>query len=699
MNEHVDFGTLIQELHHKRDWRVRQLAVRKLAKLGTDQALQSVVSALYDESPHVVQSAAGNLRAFGERAIPGLLEALYSPKEIAERRWIIHVLDDIGDATLIPHFVHFLHHDDPDLHYAAALALTKICDESALPHLIKALNRPGASVVPIAEALAKLRSPQAVPALKPFLLDDDQVARRYTSIALGRTGTEEALDALLYASRHSRAEVRANAAEGLGIHNDDKAYQRLVEMLGEDIPDTRSAVVTAIGKTRRSEAVALLISQLGTTDVDAKRALHYVLADLGELQVVPHLIRYYREDVHTNGSSLYNFARKYFKYDSIETEQSVNEAVLALESADQRLRVAAVWLLYVFNYDLYKLLVAWDNTGQPREQFTEPELHTKVMQLFVALLEDDNPDIRLSVMEPLQRTGDMRALAGIVKNLDHADKSIVSKAALLLWRFKDERALPELVRAVSSTNSYVRNNAMGALATIEGEAAYQAFVGLLDCQDEEIRSSAIFHLARLGNDRAISRLREQLTGEIDKATRINILSLLGDLGDKHALSEIIKIFDDDWDTEQAHPETFDALIVILMTRDEIVLPALYKVVNSDLTWGFPRQAVVTIATIGSPREIADRMFGLLEHENDTVRTSASTCLGYLGADTDDLDLRDHIVSNLIQRLQDDGLGFHAAPYVAHAAATSLYFVGTTEAIEALKNWEFKQDRSGAKDES
>lgn len=697
MNEHIDFGTLIQELHHKRDWRVRQQAVRKLAELGTDQALQSVVSALYDESPHVVQAAAGNLWAFGDRAIPGLLEALYAPQEIAERHCIIHVLDAIGDATLIPHFVHFLHHDDPDLHYAAAFALTKICDESALPHLIKALNRPAAYVAGIARALAKLRSPQAVPALKPHLLDDDQVARRYTSIALGRIGTEEALDALLEASRHSRAEVRANAAEGLGIHNDDRAYQRLVEMLQEDIPDTRSAVVYAIGKTRRSEAVPLLISQLDTTDADAKRALHYVLADSGDLQVVSHLIRYYREDVHSNGQTLFNFARKYFNYDSMETVQAVNDAILALDGLDQNLRLVAVWLLHAFNDDLYKLLEAWDKAGQPREQFIEPELHTKVMQLFVALLEDDNPDIRLSVMEPLQRTGDMRALAGVIKNLDHADKSVVSKAALLLWRFKNDWAVPELVKAVSSTNSFVRDNAMGVLAAIEGEAAYQAFVAMLDHADEELRYRATIHLARLGNDRAISRLREQLAGEINKATRINILSLLGDLGDKQALSEIIRIFDDDWDKEQAHPETFDAFTVILMTRDEIVLPALYKVVNSDLRWGFLRQAVDTIAAIGSPREIADRMFGLLEHKNDTVRTSAATRLGYLGAGTDDLDLRDHIVSNLIQHLQDDGPGYHAAPHVAHAAAKSLYFVGTTEAIDALKNWEFKQDHSGTKD--
>jgi hypothetical protein len=70
-----------------------------------------------------------------------------------------------------------------------------------------------------------------------------------------------------------------------------------------------------------------------------------------------------------------------------------------------------------------------------------------------------------------------------------------------------------------------------------------------------------------------------------------------------------------------------------------------------------------------------------------VRTTASERLGYLGAQTEDLNLRDYIVSNLINRLYDTGVGYHASPTVAHMAAKSLYYVGTTEAIVALRNWE------------
>jgi HEAT repeat protein len=98
-------------------------------------------------------------------------------------------------------------------------------------------------------------------------------------------------------------------------------------------------------------------------------------------------------------------------------------------------------------------------------------------------------------------------------------------------------------------------------------------------------------------------------------------------------------------------------------------------------------AVEAISRIGSERESADRMFQLLEHDNDTVRTTASKELGFIGANTSDLDLRDYIVSNLINRLHDTGAGYHWSPTVAHMAAKSLFYVGTTEAISAHKQWQ------------
>ena len=102
-------------------------------------------------------------------------------------------------------------------------------------------------------------------------------------------------------------------------------------------------------------------------------------------------------------------------------------------------------------------------------------------------------------------------------------------------------------------------------------------------------------------------------------------------------------------------------------------------------------ATSAIGAIGTPRERTNRLFELLEHDHETVRTTAAKDLGYLGARTDDLELRDFIVDNLIQRLQDVGAGYHASPTVAHMAAKSLYYVGTPEANVALRNWELKRN--------
>src|SRR5262249_34599504 len=136
-----------------------------------------------------------------------------------------------------------------------------------------------------------------------------------------------------------------------------------------------------------------------------------------------------------------------------------------------------------------------------------------------------------------------------------------------------------------------------------------------------------------------------------------------------------------------HDSPFDsALFALIALKSEQALPALYKVVNHGSTWQRRKYATDAIGSVGTEREIADRMFELLGHEHDTVRTTASERLGYLGAQSQDLDLRDYIVTNLIDRLYDKGAGYHYSPTVAHMASRSLYFIGTTEAIEALKRW-------------
>jgi HEAT repeat protein len=165
---------LIVQLHHPRDWRVRQEAVKALGEFRTTQAMEAILEALYDESLHVVRTATQQLKRFGKDAAPGMLKALYSPEEIASRRFIIHALDDLSDHDLVPHFIHFLNDDDPDMRYAAALALTKIPDKRAIQPLLNALNVENAPKLQIIKALGAIGDPQVVPHIKSALFDDEQ---------------------------------------------------------------------------------------------------------------------------------------------------------------------------------------------------------------------------------------------------------------------------------------------------------------------------------------------------------------------------------------------------------------------------------------------------------------------------------------------------------------------------------------------
>jgi HEAT repeat protein len=249
----------------------------------------------------------------------------------------------------------------------------------------------------------------------------------------------------------------------------------------------------------------------------------------------------------------------------------------------------------------------------------------------------------------------------------------------------DVRAVPGLSKLLVSEEKMTRLTAMTALGHIGGEVALQSLVNMLDHPDAWTRRCAAHSLADVGDNGVVPILLEKLKHETAIDGREGIVYSLGRLQDKRATAMIGGILTDMGDLSWAGWRLRGtAAFALSMIRDEASLPALLEAVNTAPEWQVRMQAVEALAAIGLPQEQADRLLGLLEHENDTVRTTAAKRLGYLGAQTEDLNLRDYIVSNLINRLYDTGVGYHASPTVAHMAARSLYFVGTAEAIEALK---------------
>lgn len=675
MNSEVKFQKLLDDLHDSRDWRVRQEAVKLLADFKNQSAMTAIFEALYDESPHVVETATYALKTFGQNAVSGLLEVLYSPQEIVSRRFIIHALDDIDDPDLIPHYIHFLNDSDSGMHYAAALALSTNADERALPHLLEALKRENSAKAQIILALGRIGDPMIIPEIKPMLTSDDYIICRYTAIVLGHSATDEAVTALMDATQEPQSDIRRAAIEGLGIINSDTTFEYLIQLLHTNDTRVRSSVISALGKSQREEAVPLLIAELNRDDHRTIPAIRVALGETGSLSAIPPLLSLFRNDDMHDGRGLSGLCRTYWKYG--EVGSSIFPDILqAIRGDDVLLKICAIWLFHDVSF----------HYADPSEN-TQVDFQIKHIREFETLFKNDNPDIRLSIMISLSRASLPLLEDAIIHRLQDHDVLIQEMAAKALAYVDTENSIQALAVSTQSKHDRVRYGAINSLSVLNGKRLAGIFQNLLSHSDDWTRRLAVSGLGKIRSRESIPQLIDKFHQEKIQRVRASIIWALGDIGDPQAIPTIIKVLEAE-DDGMSFESPFDsALYALHKLNDESALPILNQIIDGGSRWQRRMHAVEAISQIGSEHQIADRLFRLLAHENDTVRTTASKELGYLGARTADLDLRDYIVSNLIKRLGDTGTGYHYSPTVAAMAAKSLYYVGTTEAIAALKNWE------------
>lgn len=125
---------LIEIIKHKKDRRARRCAAEALAKIGDDQALNLLISALKNED-HIIASRSAYALGWmdDKRAVKPLLNALtelYVPCPAAE------ALGKIKDPTSVEPLIEALKHEDMSVRSCAVIALGMIGDSRACQPLI-----------------------------------------------------------------------------------------------------------------------------------------------------------------------------------------------------------------------------------------------------------------------------------------------------------------------------------------------------------------------------------------------------------------------------------------------------------------------------------------------------------------------------------------------------------------------------------
>ncbi len=196
--------------------------------------------------------------------------------------------------------------EDGNIRLAAIMALGERGEEAAVEPINQILIRDYPLVRKSAAfALGKIGSDRAVDVLlKEMKASEEGKVRSSAAISLGKIGSEESVPYLSDRLRDGKVDVRSSAALALGMIGNETAVEPLIEVLengkssGEKIKNTmnsnadlRKSIVLSLGEIGSSEATGTLISTMndGNEALEVRTAAAMSLGEIGDPEAIEAL--------------------------------------------------------------------------------------------------------------------------------------------------------------------------------------------------------------------------------------------------------------------------------------------------------------------------------------------------------------------------------------------------------------------------
>ena len=242
------FQALLTLLREAKGEEVRgQIVARQLAVLRDPRAIEPLIECFDSPVYEVANSAANDLRFFGEAAIPPLVDAM-STRDMSVFQHVAVALRRIG-APVIPALLDALRHaEDENIRAGAADVLGNFDSEEVREALWVALDDPDEDVSRMAMLslgdFGDLRVFDLLLAEEP----DPRPIGNDPYDKLARPGS--AAVPLLIAALKDQARPtyqRVNAARALGLSRTSAPSSRCIAALRDDDEDVRAAAISALG--------------------------------------------------------------------------------------------------------------------------------------------------------------------------------------------------------------------------------------------------------------------------------------------------------------------------------------------------------------------------------------------------------------------------------------------------------------------
>jgi HEAT repeat protein len=537
----LDVISPLIEFLHAPETDLRTYAALTLGEQRHPRAIPELIAALEDPDANVRYHA---LEALGKLRATEAVEALVA---IAETRDFflafpaLEALTQIGDPRVAGRIVPLL--ADPLLCTPAAEALGKLGDEQVVAPLAELLNTPGAPAMAPAQALAALYD-----RYEAQYREGDHIAD-LTGRALDASGMQNLLDALPEARGD---ELRALALI-LGWLEGEAVERALTRLLGQ--PSVRAEVLQALVR-HGARVTDLLSEQLDNQDPETRKAAVIALGRIGDVRAVPALTRVLTEESELVAVTAGALAK-------IGDRRAFEPLLGLLDHREAAVRQAAISALNSLGH---------------------PEMPTRM----VAFLKDPDPLVRESAVKIAGYFGYPECVDLLFERCHDADENVRRVAMESLPNLEEARVLPTLAAALSNGSPKVRAAAARAWGQVEGRAVFGHLLHALADKDMWVRYYAARSLGQLAFPEAVDALANVVQTDEAPMVRASAIGALGQMGGGRAVTVLAPLVEEEErDVSRAalqalgqigHPDALPPLLAALRSPDpERRLDALHAV--------------------------------------------------------------------------------------------------------------------------
>jgi HEAT repeat protein len=333
---------------------------------------------------------------------------------------------------------------------------------------------------------------RAIPALTKAMFDDWSESVSYSAVwALGMIGDPAAVSSLAKAldliparpAERLRFHIpRAQTLESLGAIGDASAVSVLQKHLIGPKKMVDSTVAFALGRSQIPQAMHILETALGDSNIEGRADLLGGIARFGGKSAIRVLAK-------------------------------------ALADKDDYIRYWAAERMGL------------TRTSGPTRPLLGSQNDPAAVPPLIGALSDPSKLVRETAAKSLGVIGNWMAVSALCTALKDSDMPVRKAAAKALGNIGAARACTPLIEALGREKyDYVRVDIVTALGQIESPRALKAIVALTDDKDEDIRRQVALTLSAIGGAQAVSGLQTMLddeNGDVRSAVLMGLVNIGG----------------------------------------------------------------------------------------------------------------------------------------------------------------------------